>query len=229
MRKEGQRGGMEASCLPASTASTALHPGAEAGGVRDPKKCTLQATACAKCLLVAFGKVFMCCGKYQTFFYLKICCLLMPENFSFILCYNTEIPGLCTMSMAHPVPAYPVPSHPIPAFPLFVGTKSSSSLYENTLPRARRRSHLAAGSHPGDTRPLYSTRQRNITSETTLNRIAWKFLLLEVPKGKRGWRHQAHGGPSPGSPRWFGHLPWLFRDPSEHNGSAPTWLQAGTL
>lgn len=93
---------------------------------------------------------------------------LLLVNFSFILCYNTEIPGLCTMSMAHPVPAYPDPSHPIPAFLLFVGTKSSSSLYERTLPRARRRSHLAAGSHPGDTWPLYSTRQRNITLKPPL-------------------------------------------------------------
>lgn len=49
--------------------------------MRDPKKCTSQATACAKCLLVAFGKVFMCCGKYQTFFYLKICCFLIFPSF----------------------------------------------------------------------------------------------------------------------------------------------------
>lgn len=84
-----------------------LHPSTGARGVRHPKKRTLQATARAKCLLVAFGKVCVCAVGSTNSFYLKICCLLTPGNFSLVLCYRMEILGLCTMFLAHPILALP--------------------------------------------------------------------------------------------------------------------------
>lgn len=146
-KRGGEEGWRDGGKLPASLEclcsppSCSLHHSARARRVRNPKKRMLQATPCAKCLLVAFGKVFMCCRNTS---YLKICCLLMPGDFSLVLCCRMEVPGLCTMFMAHHTTAYPIlslhiTSHPVPALyilALHSSLSCSSSLtcrYQITL------------------------------------------------------------------------------------------------